>query len=200
MGATPDQQLALNFLSMIHNLWLKYPGSHPVKKIEDDFVSALAQICIKALAADVRDTIPIDIQYSTTIDGSLMDGDRLVKGVDAASPLNLRDLVNKVVHGTPTRVVVRDDVVHLHFRNSTKDDWTEAVFSGTQLIQQLSTVLHKRDGDKSQRQEQAIMQFIEKVGAQSFLPATSADNASTATHLRMRDNPAGLSLLARELG
>jgi hypothetical protein len=114
--------------------------------------------------------------------------------------LNLRDLVNKVVHGTPTQVVVRDDVVHLHFRNSTKDGWTEAVFSGTQLIQQLSSVLHKRDGDKSQRQEQAIMQFIEKVGAQSFLPATSADNASTATQLRMRDNPAGLSLLARELG
>jgi hypothetical protein len=172
MGATPDQQLALNFLSVIHKLWVRHPGPHPVEEIEGDLVPALAQMCVKALAADVRDTIPIATQRSITIDGSLMNGDRLLKGADSANPLNLRDIVNKIVHATPTLVVVRDEVVYLHFRNATKDDWTEAWFSGTRLIQQLGSVLHKRDGDRAQKQEQAIMQFIEKHGAQRFGLAT----------------------------
>jgi hypothetical protein len=170
MGATPDQQLALNFLSVIHDLWLQHPGTHPVNEIDDDLVPALAQICIKALAADVRDTIPINTQRSMAIDGRLLDGERPLKGAGAANPLNLRDIVNKIVHGTPTLVVVRDEVVHLHFRSTTKDDWTEAWFSGTRLIQQLGSVLHKRDGDRAQRREQEIMQFVEKAGTQRFLP------------------------------
>ena len=55
MGARADQQLALNFLAAVHDLWAQHPGTHSVVERSDDLVSALAQMCIKALASDVRD-------------------------------------------------------------------------------------------------------------------------------------------------
>jgi hypothetical protein len=55
MGARPDQQLALSFLSTLTTLWLRHPGTYKVEETDSDLVPALAQMCIKALAADVRD-------------------------------------------------------------------------------------------------------------------------------------------------
>ena len=55
MGARPEQQLALNFLTAVHTLWIQHPGTYHVRETTEDIVPALAHMCIKALASDVRD-------------------------------------------------------------------------------------------------------------------------------------------------
>jgi hypothetical protein len=179
MGATPDRQLALNFLSVVHDLWLKYPDTYSVEEVADDLVPALAQMCIKALAGDIRDGLPARKQQEISIEGSLMDGARLVKGDGAATPLNLRDVVNKIIHGAPTFIVVRDGVMQLHFQNRIKATrpeyaWTEAWFSGTQLLQLLGSILYKHDGDRALEREREIARFLEALGPRRFLPTSYA--------------------------
>lgn len=104
MGARPDQQLALNFLAVVHELWVKNPGTYSVKESMDDLVPALAQMCIKALASDVRDNGSIAHMQGTHIDGVLANGSQVLKGYNGQRPLTLRDALNKIIHGTPTSV------------------------------------------------------------------------------------------------
>jgi hypothetical protein len=176
MEATPERQLALNFLSVIHSLWVEHPDTYTVKEVADDLVPALAQICIKALARDIRNTLTDAEQQAWVIDGSIVDGPSVLKGGIDTDPLNLRDVLNKIIHGAPTLVVVQDGVVHLHFRNTAIDRkdprnrWTEAWFSGTQMLQILGEVLSKHSGDRLQERERKIMQLIEKLGTRQFLP------------------------------
>ncbi|MFF5249081.1 hypothetical protein ACFY3V_32775 [Streptosporangium sp. NPDC000095] len=171
MGARPEQQLALNFLTAIHDLWVQYPGNYMVKESADDLVPALAQICIKALAADVRDGSSSSDQQGTAIDGQLLDVDRVLKGNGAAEQLTLRDVVNKIIHGTPTSVEVRNGDVLLHFRNNSADRWTLAWFSGTKLLQELGKTLVKHKGPQIEEREREIAQLLETLGVQRFLPS-----------------------------
>jgi hypothetical protein len=167
MGARPEQQLALNFLTALHGLWLKFPGSYIVEEGIDDLVPALAQMCIKALAADIRDGSSAASQQAIAIDGRIIETD------GTENPLNLRDVVNKIIHGTPTLVVVEDGVVQLHFRNNGANGWTEAWFSGTQLLQELGSKLYKHPAD---RREHAIARFLQELGVERFLPTSAPDN------------------------
>jgi len=51
---------------------------------------------------------------------------------DREDRINLRETFNKVVHRIPIRVVVENEVVYLHFRNTdNEENWDEAWFSGT---------------------------------------------------------------------
>ena len=109
-----------------------------VEESLDDLVPALAQMCIKALASDVRDDDSTQQVQQMPIDGVLMNGDRAVGGNAGRQQLTLRDALNKVIHGTPVSIEVRDDEVWLHFGNSSvRETWTEVWFSGTQLLRQL---------------------------------------------------------------
>ncbi len=72
MGARPEQQLTLNFLAALHGLWVKFPGSYKVEESANDLIPALAQICIKALAADVRDGSSAESQRDQVIDGRIL--------------------------------------------------------------------------------------------------------------------------------
>jgi hypothetical protein len=173
MGARPEQQLTLNFLAALHGLWVKFPGSYKVEESADDLIPALAQICIKALAADVRDGSSAESQRDQVIDGriSYVDG--------TEGPLNLREVVNKIIHGTPTLVVVEDEAVNLHFRNNGTRDWSEAWFSGTQLLQVLDGKLHKHPAD---RRENEIARFLESLGARNFLPTRAPDSLGAGAY------------------
>ncbi len=166
MGARPEQQLTLNFLAALHGLWVKFPGSYEVEESADDLIPALPQICIKALATDVRDGSSAKSQREQVIDGriSYVDG--------TEGPLNLREVVNKIIHGTPTLVVVEDGTVSLHFRNNGTRDWSKAWFSGTQLLRVLDRKLHKHPAD---RRENEIARFLESLGTGTFLPIRAPD-------------------------
>lgn len=165
MGARPEQQLVLNFLVAIHGLWVKYPGTYTVKESVEDLVPALAQICIKALAADIRDAknpSPKQ-QCKISVEGAI------VKTDGNSETLNLRDVVNKIIHGTPTSVVVTNETLQLHFRNNDGNGWTEAWFSGTQLLQLLEKYLIKHSAE---RREDEIAQFLNQLGVERFLPTS----------------------------
>jgi hypothetical protein len=167
MGAWPEQQLALNFLAAIHELWVENPGNYAVKESLDDLVPALAQMCIKALAADLRDELSPARQHQIVVDGRIVQADGTEKRPD------LRDVLNKIIHGRPILVVVEDGAVQLHFRAYKDDSWTEAWFSGTQLLQVLARILFKHPPNG---REDAIALILEELGPKRFLPTGVADD------------------------
>lgn len=78
------------------------------------------------------------------ISGVLVNDSRILRGDSALPSLTFRDVLNKIIHGTPVSVEVRDNDVRLHFVNSsTGDNWTSVWFSGTQLLEQFDSVLYK---------------------------------------------------------
>lgn len=163
-------------------MWVDHPGIYHVEEVTDDLVSALAQMCIKALASDVRDDKATGLAQRAVIDGFIMDGDTpIMGGIDQAQP-TLRDALNKIIHGTPASVEVRDGIVWLNFRNSDpKDSWTMASFSGTQLLELLGAGLHKHRTRQAGDREREIADFIANLGARRFLPGTIGDqDAQTA--------------------
>jgi hypothetical protein len=81
MGARPEQQLALNFLAAVHDLWVQHPGTYSVEERTDDLVPALTQMCIKALASDVRDDDSTAHKQDMHIDGALVNGSRIIREV-----------------------------------------------------------------------------------------------------------------------
>lgn len=58
MGARADIRLTWSFLSALTALWAVNPGTYKVEDEADDLMPALAQMCIKALATEVRETVP----------------------------------------------------------------------------------------------------------------------------------------------
>jgi len=132
MGARPEQQLALNFLAAVHDLWIHQPpGTYHVEESIEDLVPALAQMCIKALASDIRDDDSTKQEQGMEVDGVLVNGRRILKGGNGKPPLTLHDALNKIIHGTPTSLEVRHDDVQLHYSNrSVSESWTEVWFSG----------------------------------------------------------------------
>jgi hypothetical protein len=171
MGARPEQQLALNFLAAVHDLWIQHPGTYTVEESADDLVPSLAQMCIKALASDVRDDDSAVDQLDMPIDGVLANGSQNLKGFDGLAPLTLREALNKIIHGIPVSVEVRDDDVKLHFRASSADNrWTEVWFSGTQLLKILGAVLYKHQTERAEVREREIGTFLNRLGAERFLP------------------------------
>ena len=70
MGARPEQQLALTFLAAVHHLWIQHPGTYAVTERTEDLVPALAQMCIKALAADIRDNPSLADKQSEPVNGA----------------------------------------------------------------------------------------------------------------------------------
>jgi hypothetical protein len=171
MGARAEQQLALNFLSALHDLWIEFPGEYVVKEVTDDLVPALGQMCIKALAADVRDTSLESTQKRIAITGEILDLGGQRRDID------LREVVNKIMHGSPSQIQIADDV-YLYFTNnahSSRHDWTEAWFSGGDALREISKLLHKHRTQGAARREAAIKQFLATLGSENFLPTSGPD-------------------------
>jgi hypothetical protein len=119
----------------------------------DDLVPALAQMCIKALALDVRDDDSTVHKQRMPIRGVLMNDTQIPKGENGLPPLTLRDALNKIIHGTPTSVEVRDDDLRLYFSSTSPgESRTKVWFSGTQLLRQFDRMLYKH-GTKELRSE-----------------------------------------------
>ena len=112
MGARPDLRLTWSFLSAIAELWSAYPGTYKVEDEAEDLIPALAQLSIKALLAEIRESVPIARQKEAHIEGEL------VSHGGEVSPINVREVANKVVHGSPDRVIVENCDIRLYFVNS----------------------------------------------------------------------------------
>lgn len=165
MGARPEQQLALSFLAVVGSLWSQHPGTYKVVETDTDLLPALAQMCIKSLAADVRDGVERHKQ-DRTMPGELVyrDGRR--------SELTIRDIVNKIVHGSPERIEVTDGDVRLYFVNneSGQAGWREMWFSGPAFSAALDDVLYKHR-HKAPDRERRIADLLDRLGPSQFLPS-----------------------------
>lgn len=170
MGARPDLRLTWSFLSAIADLWSAHPGTYKVADEPEDLIPALAQMSIKALAAEVRENVP-EAEQAQPIDGELMSPDGL-------GPVTVRDVANKVVHGSPERVLVADNgEIRLYFVNSPNEGsnarWTECWFSAQSFIGALHQLLYVRPHDSPAR-DAAVQSFIERLGRERFLPSLAA--------------------------
>jgi hypothetical protein len=174
VGAQPDLRLTWSFLGAVADLWSTHPGTYKVVDEASDLIPALAQMSIKALAAEVRETVP-EADQAELIDGELRSP------VGLATPVTVRDVANKVVHGTPERVVVANNgEIRLHFVNSPnelgKGKWTECWFSAQSFIDVLHRLLYVRPHDSPGRDE-AVRSLIQRLGPEGFLPSLVAPMA-----------------------
>lgn len=172
MGAQPDLRLTWSFLSAVADLWSSHPGTYKVVDEAADLIPALAQMSIKALAAEVRESV-LEADQAEHIDGELRSPGGL------ATPVTVRDVANKVVHGSPERVVVdASGEIRLHFVNSPnevgKGKWTECWFSAQSFIEVLHRLLYVRPHDSPERDE-AVRSFIQRLGPERFLPSLADD-------------------------
>ncbi|WP_295696428.1 hypothetical protein [Lapillicoccus sp.] len=160
MEANPDVRLTWSFLRAIAELWALHPGTYRVVDESENLIAALAQMAIRALAVEVRETASI-VDQRIPITGVLTRSD------GSASAVTLRDVTNKVVHGTPERVVVSGNDIVLHFVNSANEvsvgRWTEISFSVTSFTDSLHTALHVKPHD-SERRDGGSARFPKRTG------------------------------------
>ena len=170
MGAQPDLRLTWSFLSAIAELWSAHPGTYKVADEAEDLIPALAQMSIKALAAEVRESVSLADQTER------IEGELISRG-GVASPVTVRDVANKVVHGSPERVVVDNGDIRLHFVNSPNEvaagRWTELWFSVPSFIGAMHRLLHVRPHDSAQRDE-GVRALILELEPDRFLPSRVA--------------------------
>ncbi|WP_156996830.1 hypothetical protein [Knoellia aerolata] len=167
MGAQPDLRLTWSFLSALAALWASHPGTYKVRDEADDLIPALAQMSIKALAAEVRESVSAADQRVA------IKGELALPG-GATSPVTVRDIANKIVHGSPDRVEVADGDIRLYFVNSPNEAgsgrWVELWFSAPSFISAMYPILHIKPHD-SPRRDTAVRDFIAQLGVGRFLPS-----------------------------
>ena len=170
MGATPNQVLSIAVLLAFHELWLEHPGSYEVRSTENDAFAALPQIFVKAFAADQRDN-----GFGTAVEEHGVEGE-LTTSDGAATPVTVRDVLNKIIHGRPSKVEVLGTTIWLTFTNvrpgsTPRDSWTIARFSGTNLLQVLREIAMNRTEERQavERSEQ-VLEVLRQLGQNRFLP------------------------------
>lgn len=174
MGAQPDLRLTWSFLHALAEMWSSHPGIYKVVDEADDLVPALAQMCIRAFASEVRESVPRSVQKATTVAGAL------TRRSGESTDVTLYDIANKVTHGAPERIVVEEDGdVRLHFVNSANESadrarWTEVWFSAHDLVEVLNLVLYVIPHASVSR-DRAVRSFIEELGPGRFLPTRASD-------------------------
>jgi hypothetical protein len=125
----------------------------------------------KGPGADVRDGSSVASQRATVIDGRIVEAD----GTEV--PINLREVVNKIIHGSPTLVAVTDGVIRLHFSNNKSGEWVKAWFSATQVLEELNRELYKHPPGE---REDEITLLFQKLGPERFLPTGVHGGPDTA--------------------
>lgn len=90
MGAQPDLRLTWSYLSAVAELWSAHPGIYKVADEAENLnpAPAPAQMSIKALAAEVRESVPSADQRER------LDGELILPG-GAESTVTVRDVANK---------------------------------------------------------------------------------------------------------
>lgn len=90
VGAQPDLRLTWSYLSAVAELWSAHPGIYKVADEAENLnpAPAPAQMSIKALAAEVRESVPSADQRER------LDGELILPG-GAESTVTVRDVANK---------------------------------------------------------------------------------------------------------
>jgi len=114
MGATLEQDLAINFLDALKNIWSEQSGTWDVEEI-DDPLRALTHITIRWLAAMAREEVKRNQSYRE-VRGRIIYNSASVQSADAfrnREYVSLLEALNKIVHGEPQWVSVHSGEVIL---------------------------------------------------------------------------------------
>jgi hypothetical protein len=167
VGAVPELRLTWSFLSALAELWSAHPGTYKVRDEAEDLIPALAQMSIKALAAEVRESV-------STVDQRQQIVGQLVLPGGVTTAVTIRDVANKIVHGSPDRVEVYEGDIRLYFVNSPNEAgtgrWVELWFSAPSFISAMHRLLHMKPHD-SRRRDEGVRDLIAQLGADRFLPS-----------------------------
>jgi hypothetical protein len=169
----------MNFLSVLERLLVDRPGTYRVRAEVEDLFPALAQVCIKWLAADAREQLKASGHPGRRISGGLLpyskhfNPDRNEHGNPSLLPM--MQVLNKIVHGDPTWVVSREGKVYLYFEHQPPyageiyaDEPYIAWFSGREALESLRAALFSHEDRRSQEAE--LLNLIKELGEQRFLP------------------------------
>jgi len=182
MGATPNQVLSIAVLVAFHELWLGHPGTYEVRPTENDLLAALPQIFVKAFAADQRDN-----GFGPEVDAHRVEGE-LITSDGHPTSITVRDVLNKIIHGRPSKIEVLETTVWLTFTNvrlgpTPREAWTVARYSATDLLHVLRANAMNRDEER-QAVERArqVIEDLRQLGEERFLPAAPAASSAPETH------------------
>jgi hypothetical protein len=112
MGATIEQDFAINFLAALYNIWAEQSGTFQVAETED-FLPALAQITTRWLAATARERADRQ-RRDLVVRGNVQQGAESVQPTDAfrnRRDVQLREALNSIIHAEPDWVSVQDGEV-----------------------------------------------------------------------------------------
>jgi hypothetical protein len=170
MGATPNQVLSIAALLAFHELWLGHPGTYEVRSTENDVLAALPQIFLKAFAADQRDNGFGPGVSEHRVEGELTSSDA------HPTPITVRDVLNKIIHGRPSKVDVLETTIWLTFTNvrpgpTPREDWIVARYSGTDLLHVLrSNAMNREEERRAVERAKQILKDMRQLGEDRFLP------------------------------
>lgn len=108
MGATLEQDLAINFLDALKNIWSEKSGTWEVEQT-DNPLRALTHITIRWLAATAREEVKRSGRYLEAR-GRIIYSNARVQSTDAfrnRENVSLLEALNKIVHGEPQWVSVQ---------------------------------------------------------------------------------------------
>lgn len=114
MGATAQQDFAINFLAALNNIWSERSGTFQVTETEQ-LLPALAQITIRWLAATAREQVDRE-RRELVVRGDVRWGSGDVQPTDAfrnRRDVPLRDALSHIVHAEPEWVSVHSGEVIL---------------------------------------------------------------------------------------
>lgn len=178
MGATPNQVLSIAVLLAFHELWLGHPGSYEVRPTENDVLAALPQIFVKAFAADQREN-----GFGPGIGAHRIAGE-LTASDGRVTSITVRDILNKIIHGRPSKIEVLETTIWLTFANvrpgtTPREAWTVARYSGTDLLQVLrSNAMNRGEERQAVERSKQVLEDLRKLGEDRFLPTASSASTS----------------------
>lgn len=170
MGATPNQVLSISVLLAFHELWLGHPGVYEVRPTEDDVLAALPQIFVKAFAADQREN-----GFGPSVGRHPIEGE-LIASDGNPTPITVQDVLNKIIHGRPSKVEVLETAIWLTFTNvrpgpTPREAWTVARYSGTNLLQVLrAKAMNRSEEGQAVEQSRQVLEALRQLGEGRFLP------------------------------
>jgi hypothetical protein len=159
MGAPPEQDLAINFLAALNNIWSGHSGTVQLTETEE-LLPTLAQITIRWLAATAREQVDRG-RREFDVKGNVRRGASEVQPSDAfrdsRPDVPLREALNRIVHSEPQWVSVQDGEVVLCWKyeppwdaDGENDQPYCAYFFASSLIEAIRRALYSEERRRGQ--------------------------------------------------
>jgi hypothetical protein len=160
MGAPPEQDLAINFLAALNNIWSEHSGTVQLTETAE-LLPTLAQITIRWLAATAREQAGRGRRPELDVKGNVRWGASEVQPSDAfrdsRPDVPLREALSRIVHSEPEWMSVQDEEVLLCWKYTPRYDADPekeppycAYFFASSLIEAIRRALYSEERRRGQ--------------------------------------------------